>query len=227
MTYVGAFVYHANDAELCLVIEKRQEDRRLRLRRWANGVVRTAKEDDVFTIPIPKAIELIRTLILSEVPAKHHDALGGKADLVAAAYAFTTTLMAQQASLAVGVKNAPGGIPIMPRLVKQAHSSTKTPSHKEDFLREAVIAEVLVANLSFERPGTIKVLGTKRDLVRLIEIYCATAGISAPKQSTTLRRFEHITSFLAQEGAELMDDAVYAQCGVYKSLLIDTQEMEQ
>lgn len=225
MSYVGAFVHHANDPELCLVIEKRQEGRRLKLLRWSNGVVRTAKKDDVFTIPIPKAIESIRTLILSEVPAKHHDALGGKADLVAAAYAYTTTLTAQQMSLAVGVKNARGGITITSRLVKQAHSPTKIPPHKEDFLREAVIAEVLVANLSFERPGIIRVLGTKLDLVRLIEIYCATAGISAPTTSTTLRRFEHIASFLAQAGAELMNDDAYAQCGAHKSLLIDTQEM--
>lgn len=226
MTYIGAFVCHANDPELCLVIGRRQEGRRMKLRRWVNGVVRTVKEDDVVPIPIPKAIERIRTLILSEVAPKHHDVLGGRADLVAAAYAYTATLMGRQTSLAKGVKNARSGIIITPRLVKQTHSSTALAPHKEDFLREALIAEVFCLNLRFERPGVITVLGTRVDLLRLIEIYCATAGISAPTRWLVLRRFEDITLFLAQTGAELINEDAYVRYGEHRTLLVDIQEME-
>lgn len=244
MTYVGAFVTHGEDPELCLVTGKESVDARVRICKWSNGVTRTAKEANVSVIPALEGVERLRALIVTATPKGNHDVLDGKEDLVAAAYAYISyhesgvhsTERAHIPSRRTGRLNAKAA----PALMKRPHqtqrlqqlqskeqpypqppkSSSKILPHEEDFIREGVITEMVATNLVLSKTGHIDVLGTKVDLCRLIQIYCATAGVSAPTKSLMLRRIHEITSFLSKQNPE---QTVFA---TPRGLMFDIKEME-
>ncbi|KIF60302.1 hypothetical protein [Pseudomonas fluorescens] len=222
MTYVGAFVRYGEDPELCLVIGKESVGARVRILKWSNGVVRTAKEDNVSVIPALKGVERLRTLIVAATPNGNHDVLDGKEDLVAAAYAYIAchesgTYTGELARRSIRGNDRLSSTVTLPpikgrhqkRQLPQSqstgspHTQPSSPSkilpHEEDFIREGVITEMVATNLALTKTGHIDVLGTKVDLCRLIQIYCATAGVSAPTKSMMLRRIRDITSFLSNE----------------------------
>ncbi|MDY7564704.1 hypothetical protein QN400_01190 [Pseudomonas sp. RTC3] len=221
MTYVGAFVTHGDNPELCLITGKESAGTRVRILKWSNGVVRTAKEKDVSVIPALQGVEQLRALIVADTPKGNHDVLDGKEDLVAAAYAYISCheLGIHTAGMGCRSSRSTGrlGSTIAPpkpkrpqqtqplqqaQPTKQPHpqppSSSQILPHEEDFIREGVITEMVASNLISNETGQIEVLGTKVDLCRLIQIYCATAGVSAPTKSLVLRRIREITSFLSQ-----------------------------
>ena len=221
MTYVGAFVTHGNDPELCLIIGKESVGARVRIRKWSTGIVRTAKEDNVSVIPALEGVERLRALILPATPNRNHDILDGKEDLVAAAYAFIacqesgiySAEIARRLSRGTGRFSSTVTLPSIKgphqtqplrqsQSTRPPHTQPSSPSkilpHKEDFIREGVISEMVATNLVVTETGQIEVLGTKVDLCRLIQIYCATAGVSPPTKSLMLRRIRDITSFLSQ-----------------------------
>lgn len=246
MTYVGAFIKHRNDPELCLIIGKESVGARVRIRKWSNGIVRTAIEDEVSVIPALEGVERLRALILEVTPNKNHDILDGKEDLVAAAYAFIACHESgiYSAEIARRLSRGTGRFSstVTPRSIKGPHQtqplrqsqstrpshtqplSPSSPSkilpHEEDFIREGVITEMVATNLVVTETGQIEVLGTKVDLCRLIQIYCATAGVSAPTKSLMLRRIRDITSFLSNENPE---QTVFA---TPRGLMFDIKEME-
>ena len=220
MTYVGAFVTHGNDPDLCLIIGKESVGARVRIRKWSNGIVRTAKEDNVSVIPALEGVERLRALIVAATPHGNYDVLDGKEDLVAAAYAYISchesgvysAEMARRLSRGTGRFSSTLTPPLIkgprqtqPQRQSQStsppHTQPSSPSkifpHEEDFIREGVITEMVATNLVVTETGQIDVLGTKVDLCRLIQIYCATAGVSAPTKSLMLRRIRDITSFLS------------------------------
>lgn len=230
MNYLGALVLHANDPELRLITGKVLAGNRVKLQRWSDGSVRTAKEEDVVHIPVPDAVERLRVLLVSETPPLAYEKLDGKLDLVAAAYAYTSAFSGELAtdkpSRGIrtinkfpgidGLKNATGPV---------THSNTVAP-FKEDFIREAVIAEVLLANLTVDALGKIKIWGTKVDMIRLIQVYCGTAGVRFPTKSLVLRRFDGILSFFTHKLAE--PDLAFVLNNLYplRELRVDIQEME-
>lgn len=243
MTFVGAFVTHGDDSELCLIIGKESVGARVRILRWSNGVVRTAKEENVSVIPALEGVERLRTLIVAATPSGNHDVLDGKEDLVAAAYAYIashesgtyTRELARRSirgndrlSSTVTLPSIKGRHQKQPLRQSQStsppHTQPSSPSkilpHEEDFIREGVITEMVVTNLVLTETGHIDVLGTKVDLCRLIQIYCATAGVSAPTKSLILRRIRDITSFLSKEKHE---PAVFA---TPRGLMFDIKAME-
>jgi hypothetical protein len=222
MTYVGAFVTHGEDPELWLIIGKESVGARVRIRKWSNGIVRTAKGADVSVIPALEGVERLRALILAATPNGNHDTLDGKEDLVAAAYAFIAChesgIYSAEIARRLSVGTSRFSSTVTPPSIKgrrqkqplrQSHSTSpphtqlSSPSkilpHEEDFIREGVITEMVATNLVLTETGHIDVLGTKVDLCRLIQIYCATAGVSAPTKSLMLRRIRDITSFLSKE----------------------------
>ena len=79
---------------------------------------------------------------------------------------------------------------------------------------------MVASNLVLTDAGQIEVLGTKVDLCRLIQIYCATAGVSAPTKSLMLRRIRDITTFLSQGDP---DPTVIA---TPRGLILDIKGME-
>ncbi len=243
MTYVGAFVTHGTDAELCLIIGKESLGARVRIRKWSNGIVRTAKEADVSVIPALEGVERLRALILEATPNRNHDVLDGKEDLVAAAYAFIachepgiySAEIARRLSRGTGRFSSTATRPSIkgPHQTQQLrqspstrapHTQPSSPSkilpHEEDFIREGVITEMVATNLVITETGQIEVLGTKVDLCRLIQIYCSTAGVSAPTKSLMLRRIRDITSFLSNENT---GQTVFT---IPRGLMFDIKEME-
>lgn len=229
MTYLGALVLHANHSDLCL-LTSRVAGGRIKLLHWASGVERTAKEEDIVYIPIPDAIERLRTLIVSETPPHAHEHLGGKADLVAAAYAYTSFSTVEPPLIEVDrVFTTAGSFPKCGRTnhsVSSVTHSAKIPNSRVDFIREAVIAEILLSNLAVDASGKIKVWGTKVDLIRLVEIYCETAGVRPPTKSLVLRRFTGIISFFAHKLTE--KDLPFVLNNLYplRELRFDIREME-
>ncbi|EFW80278.1 hypothetical protein [Pseudomonas savastanoi] len=243
MIYVGAFVTHGNDAELCLIIGKDSVGARVRICKWSNGIVRTAKEENVSVIPALEGVERLRTLIVSATPKGNHDVLDGKEDLVAAAYAYIACHGSGSYTAHLARRSIQGndgfGSTVTPPSIKgrrqkqplgQFHSTSpphtqpsllsKILPHEEDFIREGVITEMVATNLALTKTGHIDVLGTKVDLCRLIQIYCATAGVSAPTKSLMLRRIREITSFLSNENP---GQTVFT---TPRGLMFDIKEME-
>ena len=242
MTYVGAFVTHGEDPELCLIIGKESLGARVRILKWSNGVVRTAKEENVSVIPALEGVERLRKLIVSATPNGNHDVLDGKDDLVAAAYAYiacrepdiytaelarSSTKGNDRFSSTATPPSTKGRYQKQP--LRQSPSTSQPPTqpsspskifpHEEDFIREGVITEMVATNLVLTETGHIDVFGTKVDLCRLIQIYCATAGVSAPTKSLMLRRIRDITSFLSTEKPE---QAVFA---TPRGLMFDIKAM--
>lgn len=243
MTYVGAFVTHGNDTELCLIIGKESVGARVRIRKWSNGIVRTAKEDNVSVIPALEGVERLRALILAVTPNRNHDILDGKEDLVAAAYAFIachesgiySAEIARRLSRGTGRFSSTATPPSIKgphqtqplrqsQSTRAPHTQPSPPSkilpHEEDFIREGVITEMVATNLVITETGQIEVLGTKVDLCRLIQVYCATAGVSAPTKSLMLRRIRDITSYLSNENP---GQTVFT---IPRGLMFDIKEME-
>ncbi|NNA04672.1 hypothetical protein [Pseudomonas lundensis] len=239
MTYVGAFVTHGDDPELYIVTGKVSAGARVRILKWGKGLVRTAREKDVLMIPALVAVERLRILIVAQTPKGNHDVLDGKEDLVAAAYAyisshesaFHTERMARRTSLSAGRvdtsvaakkphKPQPAQHPRHLKPPVQSEPSSKILPYEEDFIREGVITEMVASNLVLTDAGQIEVLGTKVDLCRLIQIYCATAGVSAPTKSLMLRRIRDITTFLSQGDP---DPTVIA---TPRGLILDIKGME-
>jgi len=243
MTYVGAFVTHSEDSELWLIIGKESVGARVRIRRWSNGIVRTAKEADVSVVPALEGVERLRALIVAATPKGNHDVLDGKEDLVAAAYAYISchesgVLSTERAhspsrrtnrlTATATPPSSKGPHQTQPLRQSQStrapHTQPSSPSkilpHEEDFIREGVITEMVATNLVLTKTGQIDVLGTKVDLCRLIQIYCATAGVSAPTKSLMLRRIREITSFLSNENP---GQTVFVSP---RGLMFDIKEME-
>lgn len=243
MTFVGAFVTHGDESELCLIIGKESVGARVRILKWSNGVVRTAKEENISVIPALEGVERLRKLIVSATPNGNHDFFDGKDDLVAAAYAYISCHESGIYSAELTRRSIRGNdrlsstvtlTPIKGRHQKQRlrhslstippHTQPSSPSkilpHEEDFIREGVITEMVVTNLVLTETGHIDVLGTKVDLCRLIQIYCATAGVCAPTKPLMLRRIRDITSFLSKEKP---DQAVFA---TPRGLMFDIKAME-
>lgn len=79
---------------------------------------------------------------------------------------------------------------------------------------------MVATNLVITETGQIEVLGTKVDLCRLIQIYCSTAGVSAPTKSLMLRRIRDITSFVSSENT---GQTVFT---IPRGLMFDIKEME-
>ncbi|WP_129931794.1 MULTISPECIES: hypothetical protein [unclassified Pseudomonas] len=242
MVYVGAFVSHGNDTELCLVIGEVSKDSRVRLRKWSNGGVRTAKESDITVIPAQDAILRLQALLVVDTPAGTIDRLEGQQDLIAAAYDYISgfnqthpheptaptsipplsaapkaTKFRAQPNSSVAVRAAK---PSRKSDLSQGASAYELHAHKQDLIREGVITQMVTSNLVISPDGHVEVLGSKVDLYRLIQIYCATAGVTAPTKSLVLRRIQSIQAFVTQAGAE--------QTGLSspRKLLFDIKGME-
>lgn len=231
MSYVGALVLHANDPELCLLKGKVAVGARVKLQRWGNGSVRTAKEEDLVHVPVPDAVERLRTLLVAEIGLLAHEQLDGKQDLVAAAYAYTSAfsggwpVVVETGREIRATSNSPNNDVLKPSVGSETHSITIEP-FKEDFIREAVIADVLLANLTVDPSGKIKIWGTKVDMIRLIQVYCSTAGVRSPTKSLVLRRFDGIIAFFAYKLAEPDLAFVLNNLSPLRELRVDIQEME-
>ena len=230
MTFVGALVLHVNDPELCLITGKVVAASRVKLQRWSNGSVRTAKEEDIVYVPIPDAVEQLRALLVADAEPLPHEVLDGEPDLVAAAYAYTSAFTGEwpldkDGQPARRIDNLPGNQILVPPEGLSSKSNTNE-QYKADFIREALIADVLMANLTVNASGEIKVWGTKVDMIRLIEIYCSTAGIRSPTKSLVLRRFAAITAFIAGKLAEPDLAFVLKNCSPPREFHVDIREME-
>jgi len=226
MTYLGALVLHANDPELRLITGKVLAGNRVKLQRWSDGSFRTAKEEDVVHIPVPDAVERLRILLISETPPLACEKLDGKLDLVAAAYAYTSAFSGELTKdMPIRGIRRTSKFPGIDAASSVTHSTTIAP-FKEDFVREAIIAEVLLSNLTVNAPGKIEIWGTKVDMIRLIQVYCATAGVRFPTKSLVLRRFDGIISFFKHKLAE--PDLAFVLNNLYplRELRVDIQEME-
>lgn len=230
MSYVGALVLHANNPELCLLKGKVVVGARVKLQRWGNGSVRTAKEEHVVHVPVPDAVERLRTLLVADIGVRDHEQLDGKQDLVAAAYAYTSAFsggwpVVETSRGIRATSNSPDNDVLKPPVSSVTHSITIEP-FKEDFIREAVIADVLLANLTVDASGKIKIWGTKVDMIRLIQVYCSTAGVRSPTKSLVLRRFDGIIAFFAHKLAEPDLAFVLNNLSPLRELRVDIQEME-
>ncbi|KAA0987314.1 hypothetical protein FQ192_22030 [Pseudomonas sp. ANT_J12] len=224
MTYLGALVLQLNDSELCLITGKVLVGNRVKLQRWSDGSVRTAKEEHVVHIPVPDAVERLRTLLVSETHPPAYENLDGKLDLVAAAYAYTSAFSGVMPTdkLSRGIRTIDG----LNNTDSSATHSTTIAPFKEDFVREAIIVEVLLSNLTVNASGKIAIWGTKVDMIRLIQVYCCTAGVRFPTKSLVLRRFDGIISFFTHKLAE--PDLAFVLNNLYplRELRVDIQEME-
>jgi len=254
MAYVGAFATRAHDPELCVIVTKASAGERVKVLRWSTGAVRTAKTKDVAVVPIREAIERLRCLLIAETPAGQEQ-LEGAADLVAAAYAYTTAFEDELLESSALDSSAPSHLaaPSQPphnrrspsqnprihphgalqKLSKaRRHVTPKAPSaeifaRKKDFIREGVIAELVVSNLAIDQHGRLGIAGTKVDLYRLIQVYCSTAGVTTPTKSLVLRRIHEMTIFLSQNhgGQSAGIEALINEDSIHK-LWFDIQEME-
>ncbi|MCJ7853095.1 hypothetical protein [Pseudomonas monteilii] len=242
MVYVGAFVIHGNDTELFLVIGEVSKGNRVRLRKWSNGSVRTTKESDIAVIPAQEAIMRLRALLVADTPAGTVDRLEGQQDLIAAAYDYmsgfkqshppgpaTTTRIPQLSAAPKAIRSCAhltsSSIvrptkPSRKNDLSQGVSAYELHAHKQDFIREGVITQMVTSNVTISPNGHVEVLGSKVDLLRLIQIYCATVGVTAPTKSLVLRRIQNIQAFIAQAGAK--------QTGLSspRKLLFDIKGME-
>ncbi|OUM22654.1 hypothetical protein B8W72_29835 [Pseudomonas putida] len=239
MVYVGAFVIHGNDTELFLVIGEVSKGNRVRLRKWSNGSVRTAKESDIAVIPAQEAIMRLRALLVADTPAGTVDRLEGQQDLIAAAYDYMSGFKQShppEPATATRISAAPKATrscahptsssvvrptkPSRKNDLSQGASANELHAHKQDFIREGVIIQMVTSNVTISPNGHVEVLGSKVDLYRLIQIYCATVGVTAPTKSLVLRRIHNIQAFIAQAGGK--------QTGLRspRELLFDIKGME-
>jgi hypothetical protein len=169
-------------------------------------------------------------LLISEIPPPSVEILDGQADLVAAAYAYTSGFDRNPASINVrGGRNANSDFDNRADSVGSLDLVVNSPavaSFKEDFIQEALIAEVLVSNLAVDKAGKIEVWGTKVDIVRLIQVYSATAGICCPTTSLVLRRLDGMIAFLRGRLAASGPTLVLKNLRPIRALRVDIQEME-